>query len=131
MKPGQPLRAQFLPRSIQRVRRSLSWLAHSDGRMIRDHTPRRSPPRPRTGRAAGPAGPRSPSRPGVRPQLEPILASAEFAGPERARRFLRYVVEKALAGRGERIKAYTIAVEVLGRADTFDANADPAVRLEA
>src|SRR4051794_10670903 len=44
---------------------------------------------------------------------------------------LRYVVEEALAGRGERIKAYTVAVEVFGRDEAFDANADPAVRLEA
>ena len=70
----------------------------------------------------GADGPASPSRAEVRAQLEPILASAEFAGPERARRFLRYVVEEALAGRGERIKAYTIAVEVLGRDEGFDAH---------
>src|SRR4051795_5795576 len=75
--------------------------------------------------------PPSPLPDDVRAQLERIVDSVEFAVSERARRFLRYVVDEALAGHGERIKAYTIAVEVLGRDEGFDANADPAVRLEA
>src|SRR4051794_32683743 len=75
--------------------------------------------------------PASPLPDDVRAQLERIVDSVEFAVSERARRFLRYVVDEALAGHGERIKAYTIAVEVLGRDEGFDANADPAVRLEA
>src|SRR3954469_2664783 len=75
--------------------------------------------------------PPSPLPDDVRAQLERIIDSVEFAVSERARRFLRYVVDEALAGQGERIKAYTIAVEVLGRDEGFDANADPAVRLEA
>jgi hypothetical protein len=65
----------------------------------------------------------------ARAQLERILASPEFAVPDRLRRFLRFVVEEALAGRAERIKAYTIAVEVFGRDDTFDAHSDPAIWL--
>ena len=81
--------------------------------------------------APGGDGPASPSPGEVRAQLERIVDSVEFAVSERAQRFLRYVVEEALAGRGERIKAYSIAVEVLGRDEGFDANADPAVRLEA
>src|SRR4051794_37718 len=75
--------------------------------------------------------PASPSPDEVRAQLERIIDSVEFAVSERARSFLRYVVGEALDGRGERIKAYSIAVEVLGRDEGFDANADPAVRLEA
>ena len=35
------------------------------------------------------------------------------------------------AGRSDRIKGYTIAVEALGRADDFDPQADPIVRVEA
>src|SRR4051812_31614802 len=73
-------------------------------------------------RRGGPAGRRRPRIVEVRAQLERIVASAEFTVPERARRMLRYVVEEALAGRGERIKAYTVAVEVLGRDEGFDAN---------
>jgi len=45
--------------------------------------------------------------------------------------FLRYIVEETLAGRADRIKGYTIAVAVFGRDETFDAQADPVVRLEA
>ncbi len=66
-----------------------------------------------------------------RAQLDRIVGSAEFDTTERGRRFLRYVVEEALAGRAERIKAYTIAVEVLGRNASFDPQSDPIVRIEA
>ena len=55
----------------------------------------------------------------------------EFDGPERLRAFLRYVVEEALAGRSDRIKAYTIAIEVFGRDADFDTRNDPVVRIEA
>src|SRR3546814_11878304 len=41
-------------------------------------------------------GPLEPVR--VREQLEHILGSSEFLGSDRARRFLRYVVEEPLAG---------------------------------
>jgi TolB-like protein len=51
--------------------------------------------------------------------------------PDRARRFLTYVVEEAVAGRGDRIKAYSIATEVFGRGSNFDAQVDPVVRIEA
>ncbi|HEX6114461.1 MAG TPA: hypothetical protein VFZ10_19365 [Geminicoccaceae bacterium] len=64
-------------------------------------------------------------------QLARILASTEFKAAERNHRFLRYIVEEALAGRGDRIKAYSIAVEVLGRDASFDPQSDPVVRIEA
>ncbi len=64
-------------------------------------------------------------------QLACIQGSADFDVPERARKFLRYVVEETLAGRAERIKAYSIALEVFGRDDSFDAQSDPVVRVEA
>jgi TolB-like protein len=44
---------------------------------------------------------------------------------------LRFVVEETLAGRGDRLKGYTIAVEVFQKPDTFDAQSDPLVRVEA
>ncbi|RUM23200.1 hypothetical protein EFQ99_23185 [Rhizobium vallis] len=68
---------------------------------------------------------------GVRAQLDRILASAEFHVPERGRRFLQYIVEEALEGRGEQLKAYTIAQAVFGRDASFDAQNDPVVRIEA
>ena len=49
----------------------------------------------------------------------------------RNRAFLRFIVEETLAGRGDRIKAYTIATSVLGRDEAFDPQSDPIVRIEA
>ena len=45
--------------------------------------------------------------------------------------FLRFVVETTLAGRGDRLKGYTIGVEALGRREDFDPQIDPIVRVEA
>jgi serine/threonine-protein kinase len=45
--------------------------------------------------------------------------------------FLRFVVEKTLAGQQDAIKEYTIAVEVCGRGTGFDARVDPIVRVDA
>ena len=67
----------------------------------------------------------------VRQQLDRILASAAFADAERARDFLRYVVERKLEGRHGEIKESVIAVEVLNRPSSFDSKTDPIVRVEA
>ncbi|MGO4402768.1 hypothetical protein AB4Z10_00730 [Bosea sp. RAF48] len=67
----------------------------------------------------------------VRAQLGRILKSPDFDATERSRKFLDYVVEEAIAGRADRIKAYAIAVEVFGRDALFDAHSDPVVRIEA
>nr|WP_153500114.1 tetratricopeptide repeat protein [Sinorhizobium meliloti] len=64
-------------------------------------------------------------------QLARIRQSAEFDATGREHRFLQYVVEETLAGRGSRIKAYTVAVEVFGRDSTFDPQNDPIVRIAA
>ncbi|KRE16761.1 hypothetical protein ASE66_09110 [Bosea sp. Root483D1] len=67
----------------------------------------------------------------VRKQVDRILKSADFAATGRLRNFLTFVVEEALAGRGNRLKAYVIAKEVFGRGDNFDTMNDPVVRIEA
>ncbi|MTH77018.1 hypothetical protein [Paracoccus aestuariivivens] len=67
----------------------------------------------------------------IRAELERILASANFQTSERNGRFLRHVVEETLAGRGERIKAYSIATSVFGRPSDFDPLQDSIVRIEA
>jgi len=67
----------------------------------------------------------------VRAQLDRILAGASFVDAERASSFLRFVVERALAGRISEIKESVIAVEVLGRTPSFDSRSDPIVRVEA
>ena len=67
----------------------------------------------------------------VRAELGRILASSHFDASERNRRFLTFVVEEALAGRTDRIKAYPIATEVFGRDPEFDPQLDSIVRIEA
>ena len=67
----------------------------------------------------------------VQAELARILASTAFHVPERDRRFLAYVVEETLAGRGSRIKAFSVAVEVFGRPASFDPHTDPVVGIEA
>jgi adenylate cyclase len=79
----------------------------------------------------GSAGSMEPSSAEVHAELERILASRCFEQAGRSSSFLRFVVEQTLAGQGERLKGYTIAVEVFGRPPDFDAQTDPLVRVEA
>jgi Tol biopolymer transport system component len=67
----------------------------------------------------------------VRQQLDRILGSASFADAGRASGFLRFVVERKLEGHDAAIKESVIAIEVLGRAPSFDSKSDPIVRVEA
>ena len=67
----------------------------------------------------------------ARAELHRVLGSPRFETSERNRRFLEYVVEETLAGRAERIKAYSIATVVFGRDTNFDPQLDPVVRMEA
>ena len=79
----------------------------------------------------GSAGPTRPSSAEVRAALERVLASRCFEQAARSSGFLRFVVEQTLAGHGDRLKGYTIGVEVFGRPPVFDAQSDPLVRVEA
>jgi hypothetical protein len=67
----------------------------------------------------------------VRATLDHLLASPPFGKSVQLSNFLRFVVDETLAGRGGRIKAYTIATAALGRDEAFDPQADPIVRVEA
>ena len=67
----------------------------------------------------------------VRAQLGRILESPEFMASDKQRKFLQFVVDEALEGRGSQLKGYTIAVEVYGRTENFDPQLDPIVRVEA
>ena len=75
---------------------------------------------------------REPEAAAVRAELQRVIASRCFQLAGRAKEFLAYVVEETLAGRADRLKGYTIGVEVFGRsAAEFDAQNDPLVRVEA
>ena len=74
---------------------------------------------------------RKPDARDVRAALDRICDSRPFATSPKLKHFLRFVVEATLAGRGDRLKGYTIGVEALGRDDDFDPQIDPIVRVEA
>lgn len=67
----------------------------------------------------------------VREALDRLLAADGFRNAGRLSRFLRFVVERALAGEGAELKEYRIGVEVFDRGDGFDPRVDPIVRVEA
>jgi hypothetical protein len=61
----------------------------------------------------------------IRDQLDRILKSGPFIQSPRRQRFLEYIVHETLAGRSERLKGYSIALEVFGRPETFDPRPGP------
>ena len=67
----------------------------------------------------------------IRSQLEKIIKSRVFSQAGRMARFLRFTVEQALAGEAERLKEYTIGLEVFDRGPSYDPRVDPIVRVEA
>ena len=69
--------------------------------------------------------------PRVREQLERLLTHPLFANSKRYPALLGYTVEQTLLGNAGDLKERSIAVEVFGRAPTYDANADPVVRITA
>ncbi|WP_371398559.1 hypothetical protein AB6B39_10385 [Algimonas porphyrae] len=67
----------------------------------------------------------------VRAQLARILDHALFSDTTRMKRFLTYVVEEAIAGRGARLKGYTIGLEVFDKPSDFNSQTDTIVRVQA
>jgi Malectin domain len=66
-----------------------------------------------------------------RQELDTVLHSGIFKKAPNLQRFLEYVAEKHFAGTPEEIKEYSIAVEALHRANSFDPQADTIVRVTA
>lgn len=67
----------------------------------------------------------------IRNELSRILGSPEFANAGRVGPFLRYAVERTLAGDREGLKESVIGTEVFGRPPGYDPKTDPIVRTEA
>ncbi len=67
----------------------------------------------------------------VHAELEQILGSPVVRFSARRRALLRYLVEETLAGRGNLLKGFSVALAVFGRDESFDPQADPVVRFEA
>ncbi|RVD70075.1 hypothetical protein EN751_22650, partial [Mesorhizobium sp. M4A.F.Ca.ET.029.04.2.1] len=72
-----------------------------------------------------------PAAPAVRETLERLLASETFGRSERARKLLRYLVEREQAGEADRLKGFSIAMDVFGRDGDFDPSTDAVVRVQA
>ena len=72
-----------------------------------------------------------PARQAVIAALEQLLGWPELARSPQLGRFLDYIVTRTLDGDSGTIKAYSIAVDVLGRAPDFDPQVDPIVRVQA
>jgi tetratricopeptide (TPR) repeat protein len=67
----------------------------------------------------------------IRSAIDRITASDVFSRSPQLGAFLRFVAEAVLRGKADRIKAYTIGIEVLRRDTRFDPQIDPIVRVEA
>src|ERR1700731_807742 len=67
----------------------------------------------------------------IRRELSRILASKSFRQVNRLQRFLTFIVEETLAGRGDRLKEYPVGVDVFGKDSSFDPRMDPIVRVQA
>lgn len=66
----------------------------------------------------------------ARAELDRLLSDPRFHATDRAKKVLRYIAEAFFAGETEGVKAYAIALDVLGRSPRFDPNTDPIVRIE-
>jgi len=80
--------------------------------------------------AITPDGWSEPDQKAIREHLVRVLNSGPFHQAQRRQRFLEYIVNEALAGRGERLKGSNVAQAVFDR-ESFDPNLDPIVRMEA
>src|ERR1035441_6517346 len=66
----------------------------------------------------------------IRAQLERLTGSAVLLQSPRKQRLLRHIVDATLSGAADRLKGYTLGVEVFDRGAGFDPNIDPIVRVE-
>jgi hypothetical protein len=67
----------------------------------------------------------------VTTEIDRLLATAEFRKNPTATQFLRFIVQETLAGRGDRLKAFTIATLALQRDANFDPQQNSIVRVHA
>ncbi|MGO4839059.1 hypothetical protein AB4144_43120, partial [Rhizobiaceae sp. 2RAB30] len=65
----------------------------------------------------------------MRECLSRILAADDFDNLEHSRRLLTYLVDEALSGRSDKIRAADIATAVFGRDPSFDELLDPIVQI--
>jgi tetratricopeptide (TPR) repeat protein len=64
-------------------------------------------------------------------QMERMIAHPPLVSSPSLSRFLRYIVEETLAGRGEAITEFSLGVRVFNRGEDFNPRMDPIVRVQA
>src|ERR1700678_782106 len=67
----------------------------------------------------------------IQEQVGRLLADSHFSQSRRFPSFLRYVVDKTLAGQEDALKERTLGVEIFGRRADYDTASDPIVRVTA
>jgi adenylate cyclase len=67
----------------------------------------------------------------IRGELEKILSSSMFSTADRMTRFLRFVVEETLEGRGDNLNELLLGIAVYDRDRQFDPRVDSIVRVDA
>lgn len=67
----------------------------------------------------------------IREQLQRLLAHPLFANSKRYPALLAHTVEQTLLGNASELKERSIGIDVFGRSPSYDANADPVVRISA
>lgn len=72
----------------------------------------------------------TPTREAVARTVAAIVASGVLGKGDRRANLLRYLVDSELDGRGDELKAFSIALDVLGRDASFDPTTDSIVRSE-
>ena len=119
--------------AARRLSQSASNPSSTDQYVSRTCVVESAPPSQSLCRFPGPALMQTPPVPRdvMLEQLDRMLASDTFAGAERSRALLRFIIEQASANQSDRLKEYTIGSEALGRGDGFDPRTDPIVRAEA
>jgi hypothetical protein len=63
-------------------------------------------------------------------QVERVLNSATFRNVDVLRRLLKFLAEKSIAGEADQLKEYTVAVDGLGKPDSYDPRQDSLVRIQ-
>ena len=72
-----------------------------------------------------------PGRAEIDATLERILASRILVASPRQQALLRHIIIETLEGRGDRLKEFSLAVDVFGRSSAFDPRVDSIVRVQA
>lgn len=81
-------------------------------------------------KTSDPAGTGRPAPEDVEKSVARVIRSGVLGKSDRRADLLRYIVGQELTGRGTDLKAFSIAIDVLGRDASFDASTDSIVRSE-